>query len=262
MAHFTRRSVLRSAALVPLATACARRVATNPSVAVGAAVDGDLTVPFSAAPELARAGGAVIVHPAGFRGAFLVASTGQGYLALDAQCPHAGCEVAWVAEDREAECPCHGSRFAGDGTLLSPPANTGLTAYPCEADGQGNVIVHLLAGDGVFPGRVQNGEYSFAIAGFPALATVGGAVVGQPSGFPGPLAVARTAPDAVTAVSALCTHLQCKVVPARPGYVCPCHNSTFELDGTFVQGPAGVGLLRYPVTFFDGVTVTVSTTPT
>ncbi|MGE5048456.1 MAG: ubiquinol-cytochrome c reductase iron-sulfur subunit [Deltaproteobacteria bacterium] len=261
MAHFTRRSVLRTAALVPLATACARRISTNRSVAVSPQVDGDLTVPLADAPELARPGGAVIVRPAGFRGAFLVAFTGQGYLALDAQCPHAGCEVAWVPEDHEAECPCHGSRFAGDGTLLNPPARTDLVAYPCEADARGNVIVHLLAGDGVFPGRVQNGQYSFSIAGFPALATVGGAVVGQPAGFPGPLAVSRTAVDTVTAVSALCTHLRCTVLPGGPGYACPCHGSTFELDGTFVQGPAGAGLLRYPVTFFDGITVTVSTTP-
>ncbi|HET7785882.1 MAG TPA: Rieske (2Fe-2S) protein [Myxococcales bacterium] len=264
MAPFTRRSVLRSAALVPLATACARRVSTNRSVAVGAPVDGDVTVPLASAPELARPGGAVVVRPAGSSSGYLVAFTGQGYLAMRAQCPHAGCDVAWVPEDREAECPCHGSRFAGDGTVLNPPATTNLTAYPAETDGGGNVVVHLFAGDGVFPGRVQNGQFTFAVAGFPALARVGGAVVGQPSGFPGPLAVSRIAlagADAFSAVSAVCPHQGCTVLPGGPGYACPCHGSTFDLNGGFVQGPAGAGLLRYPVVF-DGVNLIVSTTPT
>jgi Rieske Fe-S protein len=261
MANFTRRSVLRTAALVPLATACARRISTDRSVAVGAAVDGDVTVPLANAPELARPGGAVIVRPAGSSASYLVAFTGQGYLAMRAECPHAGCEVAWVAEDREAECPCHGSRFAGDGTVISPPAITSLAAFPAETDAAGNVVVHLFAGDGVFPGRVQNGQFTFAVARFPVLARVGGAVVGQPTGFPGPLAVSRIALDAFAAVSAVCTHLGCTVLPGGPGYACPCHGSTFELNGTFVQGPAGTGLLRYPATF-DGVNVTVSTTPT
>ena len=261
MAHFTRRSVLRTAALVPLATACARRISTNRSVAVGAAVDGDVTVPLANVPELARPGGAVIVRPAGATSGYLVAFTGQGYLAMRAECPHAGCDVAWVPEDREAECPCHGSRFAGDGTVLNPPATTNLTVFPAETDAGGNVLVHLFAGDGVFPGRVENGQFTFAIAGFPALAKVGGAVVGRPTGFPSPLAVSRAAADSVIAVSATCTHLACTVLPGGPGFACPCHGSTFLLDGTFVQGPAGGGLLRYPATF-DGVTVTISTTPT
>jgi cytochrome b6-f complex iron-sulfur subunit len=259
MAHFTRRSVLRTAALVPLATACARRISTNRSVAVGAAVDGDVTVPLADAPELARAGGAVVVRPAGSSSSYLVAFTGNGYLAMRAECPHAGCEVAWAAEDRQAECPCHGSRFAGDGTVLSPPATTSLTAYPVETDGGGNIVVHLFAGDGVFPGRVQNGQFTFAVAVFPALARVGGAVVGQPTGFPGPLAVSRIAADTFAAVSAVCSHQGCTVLPGGPGYACPCHGSTFDLNGGLMQGPAGTGLLRYGVTF-DGVNVTVSTT--
>ncbi len=258
MAQFTRRSVLRTAALVPLATACARRISTNRSVAVGEAVDGDVTVPLGNAPELGKPGGAVIVRPAGSTTGYLVAFTGQGYLAMRAECPHAGCDVAWVPEDREAECPCHGSRFAGDGTVLNPPAITNLTVFPAETDAGGNVVVHLFAGDGVFPGRVQNGQFTFAIAGFPVLSRVGGAVVGQPTGFPGPVAVSRIAADAFAAVSAVCSHLGCTVLPGGPGYACPCHGSTFGLDGTLMQGPAGTGLLRHPVTF-DGVNLTVST---
>jgi cytochrome b6-f complex iron-sulfur subunit len=261
MAEITRRSLLRSAMLVPLATACARRIPTNREVAVGAAADGNVTLPLASAPELAQAGGAVIVRPGASQTAYLVAFTGEGYLALQAECPHARCPVAWVPEDRQAECPCHGSRFAGDGTVLHPPAVADLRAYPADLDGAGNLVVHLFAGDGTFPGHVQNGQYSFPIAAFPVLAKVGGVVVGQPDGFPGPLAVSRLAPDTVAAVTALCTHQGCTILPGGPGYACPCHGSTYKLDGSLVQGPATTGLPLYPTTF-DGVTVTVSTTPT
>src|SRR5262249_34339323 len=144
MADFTRRSMIRTAALVPLAAklGCARRIDTSREVSVPAPVDGDVKVALSQAPELSQSGGAVIAVPLGDVG-YLVANTGPGYLALRAQGPHEGCPVAWVQEDKQAECPCHGSRFAGDGTVLHPPAVTNLSAYPAEADGQGNVVVHL-----------------------------------------------------------------------------------------------------------------------
>src|SRR6185295_12972229 len=108
---FSRRSMIRTAVLVPLAAklGCARRIDTNREVSVPAPVDGNVTVALSQAPELSHSGGAVIAIPPGEVG-YLVANSGTGYLALYAQCPHAGCPVAWVPEDKQAECPCHGSR--------------------------------------------------------------------------------------------------------------------------------------------------------
>lgn len=51
----------------------------------------------------------------------------QGNLtAVSAACPHRGCLVAFNATERTWECPCHGSRFAADGTLLDGPANRPL----------------------------------------------------------------------------------------------------------------------------------------
>ena len=37
---------------------------------------------------------------------------------LSARCTHLGCIVGWNAADRSWKCPCHGSRFAEDGTLV------------------------------------------------------------------------------------------------------------------------------------------------
>jgi glycine/D-amino acid oxidase-like deaminating enzyme/nitrite reductase/ring-hydroxylating ferredoxin subunit len=42
-------------------------------------------------------------------------------------CPHMGCVVSWNEAEGTWDCPCHGSRFAIDGTLLEGPAISGLS---------------------------------------------------------------------------------------------------------------------------------------
>lgn len=51
------------------------------------------------------------------------------------------------------------------------------------------------------------------------------------------------------AFSPVCPHEGCAVNPANQSYVCPCHNSTFDMATGDVQGgPAPSGLAEYPVT--------------
>lgn len=45
---------------------------------------------------------------------------------VDIVCPHLGCELAWNADERTWDCPCHGSRFDYEGNLLEGPAQEGI----------------------------------------------------------------------------------------------------------------------------------------
>jgi Rieske Fe-S protein len=255
----TRRGFITKAAVVSLA-GCVRRIDPARSLAAAAPVDGNVTFALAGAPELQRAGGAVVLRPAG-AGPILLVNSGAGFFALSATCPHERCDVTWVPEDRQAECPCHGSRFASDGTLLNPPARADLASYPVSGPAaDGTVVVHLFAGDGVFKNPVRDGKFSFAIADYPALQAPGGAVLGRPDGFPGPLIVTRLDDGSIAAVNAICSHLGCTVLPAGAVLQCPCHASKFDLGGKFLTGPAGTKLFRYGVSS-NGVIVTVSTEP-
>lgn len=46
--------------------------------------------------------------------------------AFSAVCPHLGCIVQWNKDEKSFDCPCHGSRFATDGTVINGPSKTDL----------------------------------------------------------------------------------------------------------------------------------------
>ena len=77
-----------------------------------------------------------------------------------------------------------------------------------------------------------------------ALSTVGGAILVVPEGSFDPVIVVRLSADEFAAYSSTCPHRSCSVdLPNEDGIVvCPCHNSTFDLRGRYLGGPANADL--------------------
>ena len=79
--------------------------------------------------ENLRAGEGAIVEHDGERVA--AARDDDGTLhAVSARCTHLGCLVQWNNAERSWDCPCHGSRFGVDGTVLEGPAVHRLERKP------------------------------------------------------------------------------------------------------------------------------------
>ncbi len=256
-----RRALLRCGAACALA-ACGKFVDEPVAIQTGAPVKGLLSVPMARMPELTSPGGSVILHAdagdfLGRRVSVLVANTTSvGLRAYDAYCPHAGCEVAWVDAENSIVCPCHLSRFAVDGSVTHPPAVQDLDSYPAKLSTDGQTLIVDLGGSaGVFP-AAAGGAVTFPVEQLPALARVGGSVTGHSAGVPFPLVVLRASASQMLAFDARCPHLGCAVSGAQQLFICPCHGSLFNLDGSVKLGPATSPLTALQVTF-DGTLVVV-----
>jgi nitrite reductase/ring-hydroxylating ferredoxin subunit len=67
---------------------------------------------------------------------------GAGFWAVQAVCPHLGCQPAFDENRRIFVCPCHGSRFDWEGRLLAGPATTGLSLAALRLDSQGALVAY------------------------------------------------------------------------------------------------------------------------
>jgi Rieske Fe-S protein len=94
----------------------------------------------------------------------------------------------------------------------------------------------------------SNSSVVLAIGSGSPLAAVGSAALVQTqSRF---LLVARTAQDAFTALTAVCTHQTCTISGyTNQTYVCPCHGSRFDVNGQVIAGPAPFALREYATAF-------------
>lgn len=59
---------------------------------------------------------------------------------LNAVCTHLGCVVPWSAASNKFMCPCHGSQYAPDGSVVRGPAPLPLELAHCDVDDSGKVI--------------------------------------------------------------------------------------------------------------------------
>jgi nitrite reductase/ring-hydroxylating ferredoxin subunit len=63
--------------------------------------------------------GAVLVLP---KHKVFVVRSADGFFALSSTCTHLGCMTRYDGARGEIDCPCHGSRFRVDGSVLAGPA--------------------------------------------------------------------------------------------------------------------------------------------
>lgn len=128
----------RAAALLAAGELAACSSPTAPALprldALTATVNGrTVSVTIDGASPLALEGSAALLSIS--LGTFLIARpAGDSFTVLTARCTHQGCTVTGFENDRYV-CPCHGSRYATDGTVVNGPATKSLTSYPSQFDG-------------------------------------------------------------------------------------------------------------------------------
>lgn len=81
-------------------------------------------------------------------GKFWMVRTEDGVRALYKVCTHLGCLYEWDTLNYRFQCPCHGSRFWLDGSLMRGPAARGLDQFTIRMlDGSGNVVSETTGSD-------------------------------------------------------------------------------------------------------------------
>lgn len=94
---------------------------------------------LSQVPMLAKVGGSALVTIKG-QDLLLVRDSAQGLYAINPQCTHKKCQVAYKPALRGLACKCHKSAFKLDGTVISGPAPRALQTFPAELRGEQVVI--------------------------------------------------------------------------------------------------------------------------
>ena len=78
---------------------------------------------------LNNAGGHVV------RNNIIVINKGGQFNALSSVCTHTGCQVSYNSSTGDLPCPCHGSLFSINGSVLNGPADAPLKRYPVTREG-------------------------------------------------------------------------------------------------------------------------------
>jgi Rieske Fe-S protein len=83
----------------------------------------------SANAPLQTVGGALQISSPSGDVVILVRTSQSEVAALSAVCTHAGCLVSFDTQANDLACPCHGSRFGLDGSVVQGPASAPLRRY-------------------------------------------------------------------------------------------------------------------------------------
>jgi Rieske Fe-S protein len=96
----------------------------------------------------------------------------------------------------------------------------------------------------IYRASVSGDRISLDASRFPELSEPGGGIVLKAEGLRDSILLVNDG-GRLQALSAVCTHLGCNVRPAGRLLVCPCHGSTYSLDGRVTRGPAARALSKF-----------------
>lgn len=90
-------------------------------------------------PALLEPGGSLRIRPAGESLPVYVLALDNGeYAAVSPICTHQGCTVDIAG--RHLVCPCHGSTYERDGTVVRGPAPESLRRFPVQRTDDGIIV--------------------------------------------------------------------------------------------------------------------------
>lgn len=105
-------------------SASARSLATDTAQALKGLSRELLSLPQTTLDELPPGHGG-IVEAQGRKAGVYKDGEGRCHI-VSTRCPHLGCQLEWNPDELSWDCPCHGSRFSYDGTLINGPAQEGI----------------------------------------------------------------------------------------------------------------------------------------
>lgn len=135
---FLAKSAFASAAAA-LAAGCGNGVfgPPLPTHSAGGIPPGQLVIKVSDFPGLATIGTLVQVGPE--QAVVRTQASPAAFLALSLICTHQGCDAA-VQSPTLIQCPCHGSQFSNDGSVIRGPAQLPLARITNSYDPQSDQL--------------------------------------------------------------------------------------------------------------------------
>jgi len=131
----TRRGFCRAATATAIGLLLPMAGCATTSVFRTSITDGRVRVPFDRIVPADEAEGSVVVYAEGLPDPILVMRINAEYRAVSARCTHLGCTVRLSGS--QLQCPCHGSTYALDGSVIRGPAQAPLTRIPVEVTWHG-----------------------------------------------------------------------------------------------------------------------------
>lgn len=104
--------------------ASAKKFAIDGAETVSGLIKQNLYIPSAELEDVEVGHGGIIDYKGEKIGVYK--KTSDDIYIVSTKCPHLGCQLAWNPDDFSWDCPCHGSRFDYEGSILNNPSQKGL----------------------------------------------------------------------------------------------------------------------------------------